>query len=394
MEQGYLSKESSLNFLIEKFNEFPDYRDPNMLDYPLGEILFLTFCSSVAGCQTYEEIVDFGELKLEWLQKFLPFKEGIPKKDTIRRALSVLNPKQFEKALIDFSKQQLVLANGSILNMDGKWLSRSATIKEQQTKKSKGGKQAVNMVNLYCSELNSCLASLRVGSKDGEKDALNDILSLLDLSFCMITMDAGYCYTDVAEKIVNQKADYLIGLKANQPKLLSAAKDLLENCPAVETYVSEQEYGHGRQEQRTCKVINFSNLEQPYQDQYGDLFKKWKGLDCLIKVVCKRTIVSKNKTSAEARYYISSKEQMPEKANEMVRGHWQVENSLHWMLDVHFGEDKSTKRAGNSAQNFSIIRKIAFNKLKTFDDPKVSMKRKLRKCAMDEEYLEKVLQIS
>lgn len=394
MHQAPFLNESPLNLLIEELNECDDFRDPNMIDYPLVEILFLAFCGSLCGCQTYEEIVDFGELKLLWLGKFLPYKEGIPERDTIRRAFGMLNPKQLEKVLINFSKLDIKLPNGSVLNMDGKWLSRSATIKEQQTKKSKGGKQAVNMVNVYCSTVNSCLASLRVSSKEGEKDALEDILSLLDLSHCMITMDAGYCYRDVAEKIVDKKADYLIGLKANQPKLLAAAQDLLKNCPAVETYIGEEEDSHGRLEQRTCKVINFSNLEQPYQDQYGEIFERWKGLDCLIQVVCKRTVKSKNKTSAEARYYISSKEQMPKKANEIVRGHWRVENSLHWMLDVHFGEDKSTKRAGNSAQNFSIIRKMAFNKLKTFDDPKVSMKRKLRKCALDEEYLEKVLKIS
>ena len=394
MQQAPLLKEAPLNLLIEKLTECDDFRDPNKIDYTLAEILFLTFCGSLCGCQTYLDIVDFGELKLEWLRKFLPYENGIPGRDTIRRAFGIINPKQLEKVLIDFSKHEIKLPNGSVLNMDGKWLSRSATIKEQQTKKSKGGKQAINMVNVYCSVVNSCLASLRVSSKEGEKDALEDVLSLLDLSDCMITMDAGYCYRDVAEKIVDAEADYLIGLKANQPKLLEAAKDLLENCPAVETYVGEQEDSNGRLEQRTCKVINFSNLEPQYKDEYEKIFQKWKGLDCLLKVVCKRTVKATKKTSAEARYYISSKEQMPQKANEVVRGHWRVENSLHWKLDVHFGEDKSTKRAGNSAQNFSIIRKMAFNKLATFDDPKVTMNRKLRKCACSENYLEKVLQIS
>lgn len=394
MEQGTLLKAQPLNFLIEKFNECDDFRDPNKIEYTLAEILFLTFCSSLCGCQTYPEMVDFGELKLDWLRKFLPFEEGIPSHDTIGRVLGMLNTKQLEKVLIDFRKHEIVLPNGSVLNIDGKWLSRSATIREQQTKKSAGGKQAVNMVNVYCSAINSCLASLRVSSKEGEKDALDDILSLLDLSECMLTMDAAYCYTDVTKKIVSKKADYLIGLKANQPKLLAATKDLFENCPAVETYIGEQEDIHGRLEKRTCKVINFSNLEQPYWDKYGELFQNWKGLNSLIKVVCQRTVKATKKTSAEARFYISSQEQMPERANRIVRGHWQVENSLHWMLDVHFGEDRSTKRAGNSAQNFSIIRKMAYNKLKTFDDPKVSMKRKLRKCALDEEYLENVLQIS
>ena len=128
-------------------------------------------------------------------------------------------------------------------------------------------------------------------------------------------------------------------------------------------------------------------------EQYDEVLSRWKGLNTFIKVICQRTVKSTGKTSAEARYYISSKELIPKEANKIVRGHWEVENNLHWVLDAIFGEDKGTKRAGNSAANFSIIRKLSFNKLKTFEDPKVSMKRKIKKCAMSENYLENVLGI-
>lgn len=394
MEKTLEKEEGSLNFLLGKFEECDDYRDPSRIQYNLSEILFLVFCALLTGSQTYQEIVDFGNSKLNWLRKFSSFTNGIPSHDTIGRVLGILNTKQLEKALISYSSYGIQLSNGSIINLDGKWLNRSATSKEQQTKKSQGGKQAVNMVNLYCSELNSCLASIRVCSKSGEKNALPEILTMLDLSHCMITMDAGYCYPDVAEQIVNAEADYLIGLKGNQPKLLAAAKDLLENCPATELHIDEETDSHGRLEQRSCKVLNFSNLDQEYIDQYGALFSRWIGLKCIIMVVCQRTIKSKNKSSAEARFYISSQQLMPKKANQIVRGHWHVENCLHWILDVIMGEDGSTKRIGNSAPNFSLISKMAFNKLKSFFDPKVSMNRRLRKCALDEQYLEKVLQIS
>ncbi len=393
MSELQIVKKQPLEVLIGKFEECDDFRDPERIDYTLVEILFLTFCALVCGSTSYQEIADWGELKIDWLRKFLPYKEGIPSHDTIGRVLSMLNTKQLEKALIGFSKYGLELSNGMVINMDGKRLNRSATIKEQQTKKSKGGKQAVNMVNVYCSELDSCLASIRVSSKAGEKDALDDVLNLLDLSHCLITLDAGYCYTDVAEQIVDSQADYLMGLKGNQPKLLEATQDLLENCPATETHIGEEEDTHGRLEQRTCKVLNFSNLDQEYLDEYGVLFDKWVGLQCLIMVVCQRTVKSNNKTSSEARFYISSQQLMPQKANEVVRQHWHVENNLHWVLDATLGEDKSTKRAGNSAPNFSILQKMAFNKLKAFDDPKVSMRRRLKKCALDEKYLEDVLQI-
>jgi len=393
MSNSNLTKEHPLQVLIGHFEECSDYRVKGRIEYTLPEILYLIFCSLLSGSETYEEIVDFGEMKLRWLRKFLPYKNGIPSHDTLGRVLSLLNVKQLEKVLADFSSYGLELPNGSIINIDGKWLCGSATVKEKQTKKTKGGKAAVNMVNAYCSALDTCLSSIRVYSKSGEKNALEDILTLLDLSHCIVTLDAGYCYKDVAQQLIDSQADYLIGLKKNQPKLFETAIDLLDQCPAVEVHTDRPSDESGRIEQRECKVLNFSNLDQKYLDKYSQVLTSWPGLKCLVKVTCKRTLKSQNKTSNKSRYYISSQEMMPAKANKTVREHWRVENSLHWVLDVTMGEDRSTIRAGNSASNFSILRKIAFNKLKNFDDPKVSMRRRLKKCAMDESYLEKVLQI-
>jgi len=386
-------KAKLLQVLIGEFGALDDYRDPARLTYTLPEVLFLTFCGSICNCQSYEEITDFGELKIKWLRKFLPYKEGIPSHDTIGRVLRILNPKQLEKVLAGICDYSIQLPAGAIINIDGKRISRSVTIKEQQTKKIHGGKQAVNMVNVYCSMFNSCLASIRVSCKATEKKALDDILEMLDLSYCLITLDAGYCYTDVAEQIVDAQADYMIGLKANQPNLHAAAKDILTNSKATQVHTDDLEDSHGRLEQRTCTVLELSNLEVTYQEQYGELFKRWLGLKCLIMVVCQRTVKANNKTSGEARFYICSSLLTANRANQIVRGHWEVENSLHWILDAIMQEDKGRKRAGNSAANFSIFRKLAFNKLKAFDDPKVSMKRKMKKCAMSESYLENVLDL-
>ena len=392
MAEASTKKEGALHFLIGKFEECDDIRQEGMIKYTLSEILFLIFCGLLSGCEKYEDIIDFGEFKLDWLRKFSSYTYGIPSHDTIRRVLSVINTKQLEKALTEFSSYGIELSNGTIINIDGKWLSGSATIKEKRTKASKGGKSAINMVNVYCSELDRCLASMRVCSKSGEKNALSEILKLLDLSHCLITMDAGYCYKDVAKTIIDSEADYVIGLKANQPKLLEAAKDLLTNSPATESHTDNQTDSHGRLEQRFCKVINFSNLDKKYRDEYNSIFEDWAGLKCLVEVTCKKTIKATKKTTSESRFYISSEELMPKKANEVVRGHWHVENKLHWVLDVIMGEDRSRKRSGNSAQNLSIIRKMALNRLKSFEDPKTSIRRRSRKCAMDNKYLEKILQ--
>lgn len=393
MSETTKEKAKLLQVLIGKIKELDDYRDAARLTYTLVEVLFLTFCGSICNCQSYEEIADFGQLKIDWLRKFLPYKEGIPSHDTIGRVLSILNTKQLEKVLAGFCQYSIELPVGAIINIDGKRISRSVTIKEQQTKKIDGGKQAVNMVNVYCSMFNTCLASIRVSCKAAEKKSLDDILEMLDLSYCLITLDAGFCYPDVAEQIVDAQADYLIGLKANQPNMFAATKDVMAHSKAIEVHQDDMEDSHGRLEQRTCTVLNLNDLEDTYWEQYGALFKRWLGLKCLIMVVCQRTVKAKNKTSAEARFYICSKLLKAKQANEIVRGHWEVENSLHWILDAIMEEDKGRKRAGNSAANFSIFRKLAFNKLKAYDDPKVSMKRKMKKCAMSESYLENVLDL-
>ena len=143
---------------------------------------------------------------------------------------------------------------------------------------------------------------MRVCSKNAEKSALLEILLLLDLSHCLITMDAGYCHKDVAETVIASQADYVIGLKANQPKLLEAAKDLLTNCPATGSHIDSQTNSHGRLEQRICKVINVSKLGLVYRDKYTPIFENWAGLKCLVKVTCKKTIKATKKTSSDSRF--------------------------------------------------------------------------------------------
>ena len=322
----------------------------------LKEILFLIFCASLCGSQSYEEICDFGIGKLNWLRKYLPYKKGIPSHDTLNRVLGLLNVKQLEKVLTGIANYKIELSTGCVVNIDGKWISRSATIKEQQTKKENGGKQAVNMVNVFCKEINSCLASVRVGSKSGEKNAVSEVLEILDLSNCLITMDAGYCYTDVADEIKAGGADYLIGLKGNQPKLFELTQELLEQEMSLEIHKDKESRGHGRKEVRSCRVLKISKIEHKLKDEEKGILARWNGLTSLIEITSNREVISTNTKSTEKRYYISSKDLKAKQANEIVRNHWAVENNLHWVLDVAFGEDDSTKRSGNSATNFSIIR--------------------------------------
>jgi len=391
MERQKVNEKPLLKYLIDQFLRCEDKRVAHKIDYKLEEILFISFCGTLVGCKSYQEIADFAEMKINWLRQYLPFKNGIPSHDTIGRSIGMLDNKQLEKVLIEVCQHEIQLPDGAVINIDGKYMSRSATIKEQQTKKSKGGKTAKGMVNAYCSELNSCLASISISDKSHEKKGLTEILELLHLSNCVLTLDAAYCYQETVEEILKEDAHYVIGLKGNQKNLHSLTIDLFNKKEKAKIHEDPIKEGHGRIEQRKCKVLLIKDLSSIEKEKYGTIISGWKGLKALIKIESYRKIKSKNKASNEVRYYISSLELNPKTANEIVRKHWHVENNLHWVLDVVLGEDLSTKREKNAALNFSILRKLAFNKLKRFVDPKVSMNRKMRKCLMDEDYFSRVM---
>lgn len=399
---------NTMSLLIDCLDQCEDYREVSKVDYPLAEILFLVFSASICGSETYEEIVDFGEMKLDWLRTHLPYKAGIPSHDTVGRTLGMLNTRQLEKALVDYANYRLELPDGTLIQIDGKRISGSATKQEQQTKRGSGGKQAVNMVNVFCSEVKACLSSLRVQSKAAEHYAIAEILELLELSNCVITLDAAYCRKQVASQIASAGADYLIGLKRNQPTLFSAVqhlfeKDYDEDQQVVDDHQEDRQKNRQRIEQRKCRVLHLDQLEDSQRAVYEPLFSQWSGLKSLIEIQSYRQDqafqLPKNKAKSRAkeetiRYYICSQAMSARTANHVVRKHWSVENELHWMLDVVLGEDRSKKRAGNSAANYSILKKLAYNKLRAYADPKVSMRRRMKKCAMSPQYLNHILKKS
>lgn len=392
MEESNSPDKPFLEVVSDSFSALTDPRVSYKTTYSIEEVLFLVYCSSVCDMGTYEEIQDFGEDRLEWLRKYLPYERGIPSHDTINRVMGLLNTKELEKMLSDIANYEIRLPDGSIVNIDGKWLGRSATVKQQQTKKSEGGKQASIMVNAYCAAHNSCLASVEVGSKSGEKQAVGGILELLELSGCLLTLDAGYCYKDTAREIKSSGADYLMGLKGNQQRLADFAEGLFAlglDPSRLETH----DRGHGREERRVYSTLNVKDL--PLKDLQA--IDGWEGLSTLIQVESWVHNKAQGKEYQERRLYISSLEMDASRAAEAVRGHWSVENSLHWVLDVCLGEDSSTKRSGNSAVNFSIFRKLGLNKLRAWTPKKgkkMSTKRKQNKCMVNTENLEDVLKFS
>ena len=371
--------------LLSKFEGITDPRIERKKLYPLNEILFLVVNAVISGFSEWEEIVDFGEEKIRWLRHYLPYKECIPSHDTINRVMGMINYRDFEAFFVSWVEGMALTVGGKVINIDGKKLRASVDKILQQTAHSAGGKSAIHLVEAWCGELNLCLGQYKTEDKSNEIKAIPALLDMLEISGSTITIDAMGCQKDIAAKIIDKEGDYILGLKGNQETIHQAVKELFEKHEGpIDSHTSEN-IGHGRIEVRECRVLEAELLDE-------SLRKEWKGLNALIEICSTRLIEASKQHTVECRYYLGSKKQSAMLYNQQIRSHWGIENQLHWAMDVQFGEDKSRKRAANSAQNFGLIRRMALNLLKTNNDnPKVSINRRMNKCALSDEYRRKTI---
>lgn len=377
---------SPLAKLSKLLESLPDPRVQGRTTYPLAEVLFLVISAVLSGTATWEEIQDFGEQKLEWLRKFLRYKEGTPSHDTINRVMSVIDSRAFEKLFHEWVSQLFVLPAGASIHLDGKSLVNTADKADQQKSRANGGKYALQMVNAWCSEAALCLYQYHTGDKKDEPKAVLDILEMLSLQGCLVSADANNCRRPIAQYVVDHEANYLLALKGNNNTIHAAVIDAFKEHGEGVTSVAEQvDKGHGRVERRKCQLLPATCLEKK-------LLNSWPGLTTLVRIEASRWVATKDKTEEQVRYYLSSLSADATFFNDKVRQHWTVENQLHWVLDVYFGEDRSRKRDKNSAQNFALIRKMALNLLRNHPE-KISLKRKQGKCSRSDQYREAVLKI-
>lgn len=367
--------------LMEGLSSVKDPRMDRKKLYPLTELLFLTVNAVICGYSEWDEIVDFGKAKLSWLRQYLPYKNGISSHDTLNRALGLIDCREFEVFFTTWMQGLAETLEGKLVNIDGKKLRSSVDKRLQQVAKSEGGKSAIHLVEAWCSELKLCLGQYKTEDKSNEITAIPALLDLLEIEGCLISIDAMGCQRDIAAKIISKGADYLLGLKGNQEKIHSAVKELFEQQRDGLIPDFQSNIDHGRAENRYCRLLPADLLAE-------EIRKEWQGLGNLIEICSERVVLSsKENCSIEYRYYLASRVESSEFYNKMVRGHWGIENQLHWSMDIQFGEDKSRKRAGNVAQNFALIRRLALNLLKTNDDtPKTSVKRRMNKCVLSDDY--------
>ncbi len=362
--------------LILIFSQIEDHRSHINKRHNLIDILLIGIISVICGAETWEQMVGFAKSKEEFLKIFLELPNGIPSKDTINRVFTAIDSEHFESCFIEWVNSIVDLSKGQVIAIDGKTL-RGA--------KSHGKTSPIHMVSAWACENNLVLGQVKTNEKSNEITAIPNLLDILDISGNIITIDAMGAQKEIAKKIIDNDADYILAVKANQSQLLENIQDEFRFSKKMETSTSE-DLDHGRIETRTCSVIS----DFKFIAQEND----WENLTSIIRIESIREFKnSDTKTEKSTRYYISSLNNNATLFQNNIRSHWSVENKLHWTLDVAFGEDSSRKRKGNAAQNYSVLLKIALNLLKNEKTKKLSVKSKRLKAAWDEDYLLKILKI-
>ena len=348
------------------FEEITDPRQEWKVEHNLVEIVVMTICAVISGCEHWEDIVDFCKVKQSWFKEKLGLvlKNGLASHDTFQRVFQLICPMEPERCFLSWIKSVVRQTNGEIISIDGKTVCGSRDAKAK----------AVHMVSAWANANQLVLGQVKADEKSNEITAIPTLLEMLELRGCIVTIDAMGCRKDIAKDIVEAGAGYVFGLKGNQSGLHEDGKLYFENEPVKDKALTHDK-GHGRIETR--EYLLETDIDRLHQKL------DWKALGGIGMV--KSGVLEKGSLREETRYFITSLTDVNDFAK-AVRAHWGIENSLHWCLDAVFHEDACRTRKDNSAENFSVIRRIALNILKKFP-ANMSLARKRRKCAYDDDFM-------
>jgi predicted transposase YbfD/YdcC len=370
--------------LLESFNEVDDPRAPRGKRHNLEDIIVISVLATICGADDAEAIQAWAEHREEWLRGFLELPHGIPTQDTYLRVLSRLSAHQFQTAFQSWMVTLLPGIIGRHVAIDGKTSRGSG---ERSI-----GKTPIHTISAYVLGSGLTLAQLKSDAKSNETAAMVDLIRLLEFSDTVVTIDAAGCYPNVAEAILDKGGDYLLMVKDNQPTLRADIESIAQAACHASNSIEKStaldvDKGHGRIEERACTV--FTDTEALSAPERWPRLKTFGVLDAV------RTDAIDGKEQRSRRYFISSADLTPERAIELIRGHWGIENAVHWSLDVVFREDHLTARIGYIADNLSVLRKIAQNLLRNAPDPgrkkNLSMAKKRFVCTLAPDYLLRVL---
>jgi predicted transposase YbfD/YdcC len=379
--------------LLRFFQSLQDPRADNAR-HPLSDILTIAILAVLCGSDSWESVELWGRGNAEWLGELLDLPHGIPSHDTFDRVFGLLNPLGFERCFTDWTSTLVASSKGLFVSVDGKTLRRSF--------KRAWSKSPVHLVSAFVSKNQLVLGQLATDCKSNEITAIPKLLAMLELAGATVTIDAMGCQREIARQIVvEQKAHYILAVKENQPTLYEKVKGLmdeaiLENFKGITHGCFEQgEEGHGRIEKRRVWVSNDDEIVRKGLGE--ELLGQWPGLASVAVVESTRQDLSdlSGKASVERRYFISSHDHADaELFAQAIRGHWGIENQLHWRLDVSMNEDQCRLRVRHGAENFSRLRRIALNKLRRWEIRKengkvrkTSLRLKQKACGWSRKFL-------
>jgi len=355
------------------FSCITDPRQASKVQHPLPEIWLLILCAVIAGCDAWDDIESYGHAKLLLLREFLPYKNGVPSDDTLRRFCAAIDQREFSGFFIAFVSSMFPAAADRLIAIDGK-ASRGSRTPE---------KSALHTVSAFASEARIVLAQVATDEKSNEITAIPQLLDLLDLRGATVTIDAAGCQTKIAEKIVGNGADYVLGLKGNQKTLHNGAKELFNTAKHFADSYEETGQGHGRTETRRCDILNAEDTAFLLKT------KAFPHLKSVVRITATRTV--KEKTTVEQRYYLSSLAPDAKRLEAAVRSHWSIENSLHWVLDVSFNEDNIRVRNHNAAFILTSVRHMAVNLIKQVKRKRQSIKGMRKAAGWSDDILKEIL---
>jgi predicted transposase YbfD/YdcC len=371
--------ESALTSLKAHFGELPDPGAQHSIEHLLIDIVMITICAVICGAESWVEIENYGIAKQDWLKTFLELPHGVPSHDTIERVFARLRPERLQQCFLNWVQAGFEVSGNQLIALDGKTLRGSY---------ERGGKQGmIHMVSAWATQNRLVLGQRKVNEKSNEITAIPELLGALDLAGTVVSIDAMGCQTAIAAQIVKQQGDYVLALKGNQGNLHEDVAQLFDHArqqqfrgiehDAYET----QEQAHGRTETRRYWVMG--------QTDYLIGAENWDKLSTIGCVESHRQI--DDKTTCQTRYYLLSLPMDAKRFAEAVRGHWGIENQLHWILDVAFREDQARSTLGYSGENLAVIRHLALNLLTQEKLAKGGTRAKRLKAAWDDHYLLKVL---
>jgi predicted transposase YbfD/YdcC len=373
-------RKSRLAALLDHFARVEDPRDVRRILHPLPEVLLLVVCGSIADCDDYEDIAAWGAAHLDFLRQHLPYEHGVPGERWLTILMNRVNPSLFAAAFADWVRQAWPEKAG-LVAIDGKTSRRSHD--------RSAGAAPLHLVSAFATTARLVLAQEAVPDKANELAAIPLLLARLGaddgLKGALVSIDAIATNADIAQAIVDQGADYLLAVKANQPTLRAEVEAAFAEAPTLETHV-DLDKGHGRIEERCMAVLREVDWLDGSRRFPGEL--RLPAAACLLRAQAR--VESRGETRTETRYFISSRPLTATQAATAVRDHWAIENCLHWVLDVTFTDDQSRLRKGHGARNMATVRHFALNLVRTITD-KRSIKSRRKLAGWDPRYLHAIL---